>query len=68
VQQHVSGAERMVPGFVPIILAGAAAVGMGGVILFGVTRIFRQRKITMADLPELPAPPGDKSGGPTMQA
>jgi hypothetical protein len=61
----------MVPGIVPIILAGVATLGMAGIILFGVTRVFRARKITMADLPELPAPsPDDKksSGGPTMQA
>jgi hypothetical protein len=49
-------------------MAGAAALGMGGVILYGLTRIFRPRKITMADLPELPPPPGDASGGPSMQA
>ena len=60
----------MVPGIVPIVLAGVATLAMAGIILFGVTRVFRPRKITMADLPELPAPsPDDKgSGGPTMQA
>lgn len=57
----------MVSGFVPIILAATAAAGMGGIVLFGLTRIFRQRKITLADLPELPAPPSDRSGGPTVQ-
>jgi hypothetical protein len=54
---------------IPIILAGVATVGMAGVVLFGVTRIFRRRKITMADYPELPAPSkDDKGGGPTRQA
>jgi hypothetical protein len=60
----------MDPAILPIVLASVAAVGMGGIILFGATRVFRPRKITMADLPELPAPsPTDKPGsGPTMQA
>jgi hypothetical protein len=55
---------------IPVVLASIAVIGMGGVILFGVTRVFRPRKITMADLPELPPPsPDDKPGpGPTMQA
>jgi hypothetical protein len=55
---------------IPIVLATVAMVGMAGVILFGVTRVFRPRKITMADYKELPAPsPDDKPGpGPTMQA
>jgi hypothetical protein len=59
----------MVPAFLPVVFASVAAVGMAGVVLFGVTRVFRQRKITMADLKELPAPPGENSGsGPPMQA
>ncbi len=62
----------MIPGILPIVLAGVAAVGMGAVILFGMTRVFRQRKITMADLLELPAPSSDDKPGsgppPTMQA
>jgi hypothetical protein len=54
---------------VPLIILGVASVGMAGVIVFGATRIFRPRTITLADLPELPAPPKDKpGGGPTMQA
>jgi hypothetical protein len=59
---------------VPLIILGVATVGMLGLIGFGATRIFRQRRIHMADLPELPSP-GDKAGqtpsgksGPTMQA
>jgi hypothetical protein len=58
---------------VPLIILGAATVGMLGLIGFGATRIFRQRRIQMADLPELPSP-GDAPGqtasgkGPTMQA
>jgi hypothetical protein len=53
-----------------IVLASVAALGMAGIVLFGVTRVFRQRRITLVDLPELPAPPAeDKPGaGPTMQA
>jgi hypothetical protein len=51
---------------IPELIAGVVTVGMLGVVLFGVTRIFRGRKITMVDLPELP-PPDDK-GGPTRQA
>jgi hypothetical protein len=59
---------------VPLIIIGLATAGMLGLIGFGATRIFRQRRIQMADLPELPSPP-DKPGqipsgknGPTMQA
>ena len=52
----------------PIILAGAAGLGMAVVVLYGVTRIFRPRKITMVDYPELPAPDDKKGSGPTMQA
>jgi hypothetical protein len=52
-----------------ILIAGAATVLMVGVILFGVTRVFRSRKITMADFPELPAPSSDDKGnGPTRNA
>jgi len=59
----------MVPGMFPIVFAAVATVGMAGVVLFGVTRVFRQRKITMADLKELPAPPSEGAGsGPKMQA
>lgn len=59
----------MVPGFVSIVLAAGAAFLMAVIVLFGVTRVFRSRRILMADLPELPAPPaGDKGPGPTMQA
>jgi hypothetical protein len=59
----------MVPGVVSIVLAAGVALLMAVFILFGLTRIFRTRRITMADLPELPAPPaGDKGSGPTMQA
>jgi hypothetical protein len=65
--QH-NGADKMVPGFVSLILAGAAAVGMGSIVLFGVSRIFRGRKITMADLPELPAPATETSDGSNLQA
>jgi hypothetical protein len=50
-----------------ILIAGAATVLMVGVVLFGVTRVFRQRKYTMADLPELP-PPSQDDNGPTRQA
>ncbi len=54
---------------VPWIIAGVMTLGMAGIVGFGMTRVFRPRKITMADLPELPAPPGDKPGpGPTMNA
>jgi hypothetical protein len=42
---------------IPILLAGMAGLGMAGIVLFGATRIFRQRRITMVDYPELPAPP-----------
>jgi hypothetical protein len=58
---------------VPLIILGVATAGMLGLVGFGATRIFRQRRIHMADLPELPSP-GEKpaqtaSGkGPTMQA
>jgi hypothetical protein len=52
----------------PILLAGAATVGMAAVVLFGVTRVFRRRKITMVDYPELPPPDDKKGAGPTMQA
>ncbi|MDP3736127.1 MAG: hypothetical protein Q8R02_01980 [Hyphomonadaceae bacterium] len=52
----------------PIILAGAASVVMAAVVLFGITRVFRQRKITMVDYPELPPPDDKKGSGPTMQA
>jgi hypothetical protein len=59
---------------VPLIILGVATAGMLGLIGFGATRIFRQRRIHMADLPELPSPgetpvqtpPG--KNGPTMQA
>jgi hypothetical protein len=51
-----------------ILIAGAATVVMVGVVLFGVTRVFRQRKITMVDYPELPPPSPDDKGGPTRQA
>ena len=54
---------------IPIIFAGVATLGMAGVVLFGLTRVFRQRKITMVDFPELPPPSGDdQGGGPTRQA
>jgi hypothetical protein len=56
---------------IPIIIAGVATLGMAGVVLFGVTRIFRRRKITMVDYPELPPPSSDDkggTGGPTRQA
>lgn len=55
---------------IPIIFAGAATLGMVGVVLYGVTRVFRQRKITMVDFPELPPPSSDDKGGggPTRQA
>lgn len=59
----------MVPGIVSIVLAAGAAFLMAIIVLFGLTRVFRNRRITMADLPELPAPPaGEKGSGPTMQA
>ena len=59
----------MVPGIVSIVLAAGAAFLMAIIVLFGLTRVFRSRRITMADLPELPAPPaGDKGAGPTMHA
>ncbi|HVY89391.1 MAG TPA: hypothetical protein VG942_11015 [Hyphomonadaceae bacterium] len=60
-----------------IVLAGVVVLGMALIVLFGVTRIFRQRKITMVDYPELPPPsagsPNDRSAGgasngPTMNA
>lgn len=50
---------------VPLIILGVATVVMLVVVAFGATRIFRQRRFHMADLPELPSP-GDKP--PTMQA
>jgi hypothetical protein len=53
---------------VPLIIIGVAAAGMLGLIGFGATRIFRQRRIQMADLPELPSPPDKPGQGPTMQA
>jgi hypothetical protein len=60
---------------VPLIILGVATAGMLGLIGFGATRIFRQRRIHMADLPELPSPgAGEKpsqtasGNGPTMQA
>jgi hypothetical protein len=53
---------------VPLVILGVATVVMLALVVFGATRIFRQRRIHMADLPELPSP-GDKPGqGPTMQA
>lgn len=59
----------MVPGIVSIVLAAGVTLLMAIFVLFGLTRIFRSRRITMADLPELPAPPvGDKGSGPTMHA
>jgi hypothetical protein len=53
---------------IPTIIAGVVTVGMVGVVLYGVTRIFRGRKITMADLPELPPPSADDKNGPSRQA
>ncbi|HEV7690915.1 MAG TPA: hypothetical protein VGO52_08840 [Hyphomonadaceae bacterium] len=59
---------------VPLIILGVATAGMLGLVGFGATRIFRQRRMHMADLPELPSP-GDApaqvasgKNGPTMQA
>ena len=54
---------------IPIVLASVMTAGMAGLVVFGLTRVFRQRKINLVDYPELPAPSGDdKSGGPTRQA
>ncbi len=58
----------MVPGIVSIVLAAGVTLLMAVFVLFGVTRIFRTRRITMADLPELPAPPAGDGKGPTMHA
>ena len=57
----------MVPGIVSIVLAAGVTLLMAVFVLFGLTRLFRSRRITMADLPELPAPPADGKG-PTMHA
>jgi len=60
-----------------IVLASVVVLGMAIIVVFGLTRIFRQRKITMVDYPELPPPssasPDDKASasgpkGPTMNA
>jgi len=58
---------------VPLIILGVATAGMLGLVGYGATRIFRQRRIQMADLPELPSPADQPaqtgSGkGPTLQA
>lgn len=55
---------------IPIVLASVMTAGMAGLVVYGVTRVFRQRKIHMVDYPELPPPSSgdDKSGGPTRQA
>jgi hypothetical protein len=51
----------------------AALVGVGALalVLIAVLRLMRPKQITLADYPELPAPPKEESaasGGPTMQA
>ena len=52
----------------PFVIIGLASIGMLGLVLFGATRIFRSRRVDMADLPELP-PPSDKPGaGPSLRA
>lgn len=51
---------------IPIVLASVVTAGMAGFILYGLTRVFRQRKIHMVDYPELPPPGDDKA--PTRQA
>ena len=55
---------------IPIVLASVMTAGMASVVVFGLTRVFRQRKIHMADYPELPPPSSgdDKGAGPTRQA
>ena len=58
------------PSMIPIVLASVGSAGMAGVIVFGLTGVFRQRKTNLVDYPELPPPSGgdDKAGGPTRQA
>ncbi len=64
-----AGVVCMVPGIVSIVLAAGVTLLMAVFVLFGFTRMLRQRRIIMVDYPELPAPPpADKPGGPTLQA
>ena len=51
---------------IPIVLASVVTAAMAGFVLYGLTRIFRKRKIHMVDYPELPAPGDDNA--PTRQA
>ena len=47
------------------------AVGIVAMLLLAVLGLMRPKRITLADYPELPAPPKDDlqgSNGPTMQA
>lgn len=53
------------------MIATLIAVGVIAVLLLAVLGLVRPKRITLADYPELPAPPKEEltgSGGPTLNA
>lgn len=50
------------------MIAVLIGVGVVSVLLIAVLGLMRPRRITLADYPELPAPPKDDGPGPTLQA
>lgn len=48
------------------MVAALIAVGAVAVALMAVLRLMRPRQVTLADYPELPAPPKEDGGGPTL--
>ncbi len=53
------------------MIATLIAVGVIAILLLAVLGLVRPKRITLADYPELPAPPKEEltgSGGPTMNA
>jgi hypothetical protein len=50
------------------MIAALIAVGALAIAVLSVLRLMRPKTITLADYPELPAPPKEDGSGPTMQA
>ena len=53
------------------MIATLIAIGVIAIILLAVLGLVRPKRITLADYPELPAPPKDElegSNGPTLKA
>lgn len=50
------------------MIALLIGVGVVSILAIAVLGIMRPKRITLADYPELPAPPKEDGTGPTMQA